>query len=1011
MRKLVLVFVLVVASVAPATALGSIDRAGPPLADAGLDQSVTNGTTVFLDGSGSRAPDGRLVGYEWRIETPSGGSVTPHDGSAARTSFVPREIGRYAVTLTVTDDDGETATDTLYVDVERSKRATTSRPTTAPPSTPPGGTTPPTGPPSTPSTTTPSAPTSTAPTRSPTVRGPRLVTGDRPLTGMYAVTASGAVSSVEWFVDGETVSNGSEFSTSWTPGDHTLRAAVTYSDGATEMATFEDGTTGVVADPRPQPSLSDVGTDGGLTGRASATDEYGNLQSVEVSIEDIRTERRSGSLGTGGTAAFDWTDLEPGREYEVVVTAVDSRGQTATVNRTVVPTAPPEVISAEFVDGPVDSYHPEIDPGRYTAHHVLQVDLNGHSIEEFDIDLWAQKPESVHQVVERSIEVSDGTVTIHSFWAGDTPSTGSPYSVVHQLSLRGSGPTEWVNSGTSNFAVTPSDPVIRLRMRNDGARPVGGDNSSAGGPVDFRETVIIDASDSFDPDGSDLTYIWRNGASATNRDEAIGRLSGWENGKLIVEDGTGARAYQNWSAQQTYVPSVHRTEVIGNGPYHPDETVQIRVRTQRVQFRRNTADIEIDAEVRGARGSVVEWTELRTADENSFAFEGTLELPASALAANGPNATVVLYNADRPGYAEETTSLPTVELTDAPRVQRGTLRVDDRRYVIRELTSETTVADTRAEMRQLRNGDYEVVDSTTETTGYRIEKRVQTQEEIIDRDTEAFDSSYHRRLYLDTHPEWTADGTEIERRRVANHHTEWKRSPSGGYTGDTRRVLVDPAEYVVEREYEYTTSEPRTRERSSYQCIPGVGCYEVTYDETVYVSVRHTYWAQSKQLSHHSATGSVRRTLVDAAEYATEYRHEYTTWSTVTERRYVASHTTVVQPARYEWRTHTTVSNGRTAKRIAKGDSDRRLGETVTDRQWTMERTSVGTVVRPAYTTEDVVVETRATVSGSVIRYRSDDSGLKTARVVEEFSTEFVSRGALDEAAIKERVRETEGER
>jgi len=102
-----------------AGAAGGQLQGEPPLADAGLDQTVPLGATVYLDGGGSVDPDGTLVGFEWAVETPSG-TTTAHDclsSDCAQASFDPSQTGVYAVTLTVTDDDGHTASDTLYVTV------------------------------------------------------------------------------------------------------------------------------------------------------------------------------------------------------------------------------------------------------------------------------------------------------------------------------------------------------------------------------------------------------------------------------------------------------------------------------------------------------------------------------------------------------------------------------------------------------------------------------------------------------------------------------------------------------------------------------------------------------------------------------------------------------------------------------------------------------------------------------------------------------------------------------
>lgn len=84
-----------------------------PTADAGEDQTVTDDgdgfETVTLDGSGS-TDDGNIVSYVWK----EGETVF---GTTEVTTF-DFTVGTHTVTLTVTDDDGLSSTDTVVITVE-----------------------------------------------------------------------------------------------------------------------------------------------------------------------------------------------------------------------------------------------------------------------------------------------------------------------------------------------------------------------------------------------------------------------------------------------------------------------------------------------------------------------------------------------------------------------------------------------------------------------------------------------------------------------------------------------------------------------------------------------------------------------------------------------------------------------------------------------------------------------------------------------------------------------------
>ncbi len=90
----------------------------PPVADAGNDQTVTDSDddgseVVTLDGSGSSDSDGTLISYTW--STVSGQIAT------GISPTVTLSVGTHPITLTVTDNDGATDSDTVVVIVEPSE--------------------------------------------------------------------------------------------------------------------------------------------------------------------------------------------------------------------------------------------------------------------------------------------------------------------------------------------------------------------------------------------------------------------------------------------------------------------------------------------------------------------------------------------------------------------------------------------------------------------------------------------------------------------------------------------------------------------------------------------------------------------------------------------------------------------------------------------------------------------------------------------------------------------------
>ncbi len=81
-----------------------------PIAYAGSDQEHDVGEAVTLDGSGSYDPDGSIVSYLWT----EGDTTLSTSATFTRSDF---GVGQHTLTLTVTDNNGTTARDTVLISV------------------------------------------------------------------------------------------------------------------------------------------------------------------------------------------------------------------------------------------------------------------------------------------------------------------------------------------------------------------------------------------------------------------------------------------------------------------------------------------------------------------------------------------------------------------------------------------------------------------------------------------------------------------------------------------------------------------------------------------------------------------------------------------------------------------------------------------------------------------------------------------------------------------------------
>ncbi len=100
-----------------ATATVTVQKANAaPNAHAGSAQTVSAGSTVNLDGTGSRDPEGDTLTYSWvLVSRPAGSSASLSNALSARPSFVADVAGTYVASLVVSDGRLSSGTATVSI--------------------------------------------------------------------------------------------------------------------------------------------------------------------------------------------------------------------------------------------------------------------------------------------------------------------------------------------------------------------------------------------------------------------------------------------------------------------------------------------------------------------------------------------------------------------------------------------------------------------------------------------------------------------------------------------------------------------------------------------------------------------------------------------------------------------------------------------------------------------------------------------------------------------------------
>ena len=104
---------------APDSAVVLVEEGQLPLAEAGVDVTLEEGTTATLDGSQSADPLGRTLAYTWSVVSrPSDSTVLGVDTpNSMSTTFTPDVGGRYLISLIVNNGVSDSLPDTVTVDV------------------------------------------------------------------------------------------------------------------------------------------------------------------------------------------------------------------------------------------------------------------------------------------------------------------------------------------------------------------------------------------------------------------------------------------------------------------------------------------------------------------------------------------------------------------------------------------------------------------------------------------------------------------------------------------------------------------------------------------------------------------------------------------------------------------------------------------------------------------------------------------------------------------------------
>jgi hypothetical protein len=645
---------------------------------------------------------------------------------------------------------------------------------------------------------------------------------------------------------------------------------------------------------------------------------------------------------------------------------------------------------------------------------VLEIDLNGVDGENVDVELQSRN-DLIMKIEQDSFHkrttIKRGVLKVDSFWAGYFPKEYNISIKVSQEKRLKNG--RWNRSFQDTFQVTKSKPELRLDVLNDGTKDY----------ITKEHGIHVNASGSFDPDGTDLKYIWKYGAEPTKPDNTTAKFWAYDRAASIVEDEYELRTKRNFNFLDYFVPDIAAKNITTDGPYYANDTVRIAVETEPYHFSKQTYydDFSLGLAVAGPEATVTRWEVVDAPDsshseptEDAYKYVGVIEVPAVELSSRKSAVTVYNVNNTR---KEVQTTLPTVEVLLKNEKYWTDVSLKNLTYLVEKPNiRKTTVNSEERRDRYLADGYH--VKTMENDTKYILEEFVKTRDAKYEKVTRRFSNRRIRNQFLDSMQEWYVDGTVREEETRTRTFSSWfdsatTRSPrkwhdsslwNGEQTGATREVKVEDAEYETEREYEYEYEVEKTRTKTVRRCSLKFGCHTETVTKTYTVTRTSTYWATFSYGYDHDFTGDTRQVKVEDAEYETQFEVRYKTKSTEQVTYYKVARDKQVQKAEYDWESQASTMDYVVARKQASGRSDWRITEEPITAWVLVRNDGTSTFWTDAYVNRSHITETKATITGQFTQELYNSKTDNITKETEYRTTQRTYPGAESRNSIIENI-------